>query len=421
MTETAMSIQDFFEQYIRYPWENFRVWDVLDWLLLTVLFYGVYLFCRGRIAGRVTVGLVLLWLFYYFTERVGLIAVHRLMSCIAPFTVVLLAVIYQPELRDALARIGSTAFGFRTAGQQQQTDTTNTINEVVDAACQIAMTAKDGALIVIERGTPLGDFTDKGYEVDAVVSSELLCTIFKNLTPLHDGAVIIRNNRVVAAGSKLPLGRNADVVVGMGTRHRAAVGITEISDCVVVVVSEERHVISIANNGYIKKYNRSEEDFRNEVTNKSVRRQLQRDLTGLLTGMTLDENGKPESIRVRLEFKWGFGLDKEDRERRLRAREEAEREREREQKNREEREARRSAYKVTAHVPVPQNGGDTPENIAEGGKNTPGNAGMSSIHRASDATEGTAPARLASEETAPEGNATETPAAPSADAVNAED
>ena len=368
MTETAMSAQHFFEQYILYPWENFRVWDVLDWLVMTLLFYCVYLFCRGRIAGRVTAGLVLLWAFYQFTEQVGLIAIHRLMSGIAPFAVVLLAVIYQPELRDALARIGSTAFGFRTSGKKQQTDVTNTINAVVDAACQIATTAKDGALIVIERATPLGDFTDKGYEVDAVVSRELLCTIFKNLTPLHDGAVIIRNNRVVAAGSKLPLGKNAEVVVGMGTRHRAAVGITEISDCVVVVVSEERHVISVANNGYIKKYNRSEEDFHNEVTNKSVRRQLQRDLTGLLTGMTLDESGKPVATRIRLEFKWGFGLDKEDRERRQQARAEAQRE----QKQKAERESRRTAVKATV-VPVETDELEMP--VAE--------VGMSSLNRAS--------------------------------------
>ncbi|MBR5124927.1 MAG: diadenylate cyclase, partial [Clostridia bacterium] len=172
-----MNAKDFLEQYIVYPWENFRVWDVLDWLVLTLVFYCVYLFCRGRIAGRVTAGLVLLWVFYQFTEQAGLIAMHRLMSGVAPFAVVLLAVIYQPELRDALARIGSTAVGFRIAGKQQQTDVTNTINAVVDAACQIATTAKDGALIVIERATPLGDFTDKGYELDAVVSRELLCTI----------------------------------------------------------------------------------------------------------------------------------------------------------------------------------------------------------------------------------------------------
>ena len=343
MTETAMNLQLFWEQYILYPWENFRVWDVVDWLVMTMLFYCVYLFCRGRIAGRVTAGLVLLWVFYQFTEQVGLIAIHRLMSGVAPFAVVLLAVIYQPELRDALARIGSTAVGFRTAGKKQQTDVTNTINAVVDAACQIATTAKDGALIVIERATPLGDFTDKGCELDAVVSRELLCTIFKNLTPLHDGAVIIRNNRVVAAGSKLPLGKNAEVVVGMGTRHRAAVGITEISDCVVVVVSEERHVISVANNGYIKKYNRSEEDFHNDATNKSVRRQLQRDLTSLLTGMTLDESGKPQPTKIRLEFKWGLGLDKEDMERRRRARAEAERER----KQKEARQSRPNTGKVT--------------------------------------------------------------------------
>ncbi len=333
MTETTMSVQDFFEQYILYPWEHFRIWDVLDWLILTVVFYCVYLFCRGRIAGRVTWGLVLLWVFYQFTERAGLIAVHQLMAGIAPFAVVLLAVIYQPELRDALARIGSTPFGFRTAGKDKRNETTNTIYSVVEAACQIAMSVKDGALIVIERGTPLGDFSDKGYDLDAVVTRELLANIFQDRTPLHDGAVIIRNNRVVSAGCKLPLSKNNEVVSGMGTRHRAAVGITEVADCVVVVVSEERHVISIANNGFIKKdYFRSEADFYNDAAFKSIQKQMIRDLTRLLTGES-PEDEKPERRQLRVEFKLGFGLDKEDRERRKREQEEAEREREKRAKD----------------------------------------------------------------------------------------
>lgn len=352
MTETTMSIQDFFEQYILYPWENFRIWDVLDWLILTVLFYCVYVFCRGRIAGRVTLGLVLLWGFYRFTEGVGLIAVHEIMSAVAPFAVVLLAVIYQPELRDALARIGSTPFGFRASSKEKRNETTNTIYSVVDAACQIALSAKDGALIVIERGTPLGDFSDKGYDLDAVVSRELLCNIFQDRTPLHDGAVIIRNNRVVSAGCKLPLSKNNDVVSGMGTRHRAAVGITEAADCVVVVVSEERHVISIANNGFIKKdYFRSDADFHNEAVFKSIQKQLIRDLTRLLTGES-PEDEKPEKRDFRVQFKLGFGLDKEDRERRKREKEEAQREKEK--RSKEGKETRRSAaYKVTARSTAP--------------------------------------------------------------------
>lgn len=346
MTETTMSLQNFFEQYILYPWENFRIWDVLDWLILTVLFYCVYLFCRGRIAGRVTLGLVVLLVFYWFTEQVGLIAVHKLMSGIAPFAVVLLAVIYQPELRDALARIGSTPFGFRTAGSETRSETTNTIYCVVEAACQIAMSAKDGALIVIERGTPLGDFSDKGYDLDAVVTRELLCNIFQDRTPLHDGAVIIRNNRVVAAGCKLPLSKNNEVVGGMGTRHRAAVGITEVADCVVVVVSEEKHVISIANNRFIKKdYFRSEADFHNEATFKANQKQLTRDLTRLLTGES-PEDEKPERRSFRVEFKLGFGLDKEDRERRQKEREEAEREREKRARSNRRRHV--ASYKVAS-------------------------------------------------------------------------
>lgn len=376
MTDTTMTLQDFIEKYIQYPWENFRVWDVLDWLILTVLFYCVYLFCRGRIAGRVTWGLVLLWVFYQFTEQAGLVAVHQLMMGIAPFAVVLLAVIYQPELRDALARLGSTAFGFRSSSDKKRKDTTDTINSVVDAACQIAMSAKDGALIVIERGTPLGDFTDKGYDLDAVVSRELLCNIFQDRTPLHDGAVIIRNNRIVAAGCKLPLSKNNEVVGGMGTRHRAAVGITEMTDCVVVVVSEERHVISIANNGFIKKdYHRPETDFHNDATLKSIQKQLLRDLTRLLTGVSVDDGGKPEATKIKVEFKWGFGLDREDRERRRRERQEAERELER--KNRDKEPRKPAAYKVVGRTVTPEEGStaeETPVTTA-----TEGSIGMGSI------------------------------------------
>jgi hypothetical protein len=179
----------------------------------------------------------------------------------------------------------------------------------------IAQTNKDGALIVIERSTPLGDFVNRGHKLDAEVSAGLLRNIFVDATPLHDGAVIIRKNRIAAACCELPLTSNEEVVRGVGSRHRAAVGISEVSDCVVVVVSEQRHAISIANNGFLKRnYNQRADDFQNEARAKSIQKALRKDLTRLLHGDVrffgaADEDDEPErkSLLPEIRFIWSFG------------------------------------------------------------------------------------------------------------------
>ena len=344
MTEITLKLQHIVDRYILYPWDHFRLVDILDWILLTVLFYCVYLLCRGRVAARVTAGLAVLWVFSFFAEQMGLVGVHRIIEGIAPFAVVLLAVIYQSELRDALARIGSVGFG--KSNRLSRAGTTNTIHAVVDAACQIALTGRDGALIVMELFDNVDEHTDKGYPVGAEVTRELLCSIFRDRTPLHDGAVIIRNNHVVMASSKLPLRKNSDIVKGMGTRHRAAVGITDVTDCVVVVVSEESQIISVANHGRIMRdFNKNADELRNPETRKEIERKLRKTLSYLLLGLDMEdpmaeENGeqtKKKRDRLEIRFKLGFNLDAEDRERIRREREEEEAAREkfkREYKNR---------------------------------------------------------------------------------------
>ena len=279
--------------------------DTLDILLLTVVLYAVYLFMKGRRAWKLIVGLVLILVMYTVSDIANLHATHELLSAIAPYGVILLAVVFQPEIRDVLERLGSKPFGVFSAGKDKSADLAHTVSEVVDAACQIAMAEKDGALIVIERSTPLGDYADKGHLLDAAVTGDLLRNIFVDRSPLHDGAVIIRANRIAAAGSKLPLTANEEVARGMGTRHRAAVGITEVSDCVVVVVSEEKHIISIANNGFIKRdYNKSAADFQNEATMKAVQNALRKDLFRLLAGTAYDEEDRAdERRRVKVHFK----------------------------------------------------------------------------------------------------------------------
>ena len=319
MSEILEAIEFLWETYILYPISNFSFGDALDILFLTVLMYGIVLFLSERRAGKLAVGLIFIVLLYAFSGLTGMRAVYQLMSWITPFFIILLAVIFQPEIRDGLERLGDKPFGL-FIHNRDYADTAKVISEVVDAACHIAQTNKDGALIVIERSTPLGDFVNRGHKLDAEVSSGLLRNIFVDGTPLHDGAVIIRNNRVAAACCELPLTSNEEVVRGVGSRHRAAVGITEVSDCVVVVVSEQRHVISIANNGYLKRnYNQKAEEFQNEARAKSIQKALRKDLTRLLRGdvrffNTPDEEADEEerkSIFPEIKFIWSFGTKPE--------------------------------------------------------------------------------------------------------------
>lgn len=319
MTRIIAGLQGLFEKYIVYPWETFQLVDVLDWLLVALLFYGLHMLARGRAAARIGMGLLALGFLSFLADQMGMTGFHTIMSHIAPFGVILLAVIYQPELRDMLTRIGSLVSFWE--GHVSTAD--NTIHAVVEAACQIAQSEKDGALIVLELSDRVDESVDKGHEMNLEVSSNTICGLFKDKTLFHDGAVVIRNDRIVMAGCKLPLCRNGDAVEGLGTRHRAAAGITESTDCVVVVVSEESHKISIANNGHIiRNYNRGVKELQETKARQSVERHLRSDLYGMLKGTTeQDESGRKGFRGVRVRFKWGCRMDREDREARRRLRE----------------------------------------------------------------------------------------------------
>ena len=195
----------------------------------------------------------------------------------------------------------------------------NTIHVVADAACQIAQSEKDGALIVLELFQNVDEYIDKGYSLDMEVDRGILCGMFRDKTLFHDGAVVIRNNRIVMAGCKLPLRKNGEVVDGLGTRHRASVGITDVTDCVVVVVSEETHKISIANHGNIERdFNQSGDELRNPEIRQRVEKSLRRALYNMLIGLELQDvrsRKERKEGRVQIRFKWGFNLDAEDRER----------------------------------------------------------------------------------------------------------
>ena len=302
--ELAELFKNLWERYIVNPITHFSMpGDLLDLLLLTLLFYWVYSFIKGRRAGKLAIGVVLVLLAYAVSEMLDMHAFHQIISAIVSVGIVIVVIIFQPELRDVLEKIGSTPFGFRVLGDKEQAEVTNTINAVVDAAIQIAQEESDGALIVIERTTKLGEYVDKGQYLDAEVSVPLLRNIFVNRSPLHDGAVIISGNRVAAAGCKLPLTNNEEDMKGLGTRHRAAVGITEYcNDCVVVVVSEERHRISVANSGVIKMdYNKNVADLKAEESVKVIRNALRQDLFHMLTNISAEEASRIAEKKVRKE------------------------------------------------------------------------------------------------------------------------
>jgi len=226
--------------------------SLIDILLVALVIYGVLSLVRGTQAVQLLRGVILLALIVaLFGSFAGLTAFNWLMRSTGQALAVIVAVILQPELRralDRLGRAGGIAFWSSSEGEQ-----TRVISEIA-SSCRRLSERRHGALIVIERETGLQDHVETGVEIDSRVNDELLQTIFYPNTALHDGAVIIRGDKIAAAACVLPL---AEVIVSdthLGTRHRAAVGITEQTDAISIVVSEETGIISMARNGRIVRH-----------------------------------------------------------------------------------------------------------------------------------------------------------------------
>jgi len=217
----------------------------LDVLIIAAIFYWLLLLLRGTTAMSLLRGIVIVLLFSFILSSVfQLTMVGWLLRNSFPALLIAIPILFQPELRRALERVGRT--GFRGWVGASETDTM--IGMVSEACCSLSQ-LRYGALMVLERDTGLQDYIDTGIDVDATASSELLVSIFFPNSPLHDGAVILRQNRVVAAGCVLPLSDNFQADSHLGTRHRAAIGISERTDAISVVVSGETGIISVAANG----------------------------------------------------------------------------------------------------------------------------------------------------------------------------
>ena len=253
-------VKSFFQEFIINTSKSMQWKDVIDVFLLTVILFFLYRFIRERRAVKLLIGLGLVFFLTILAETVELRALQFLFSDFRQLGVIAILIIFQPELRSALEKVGSTPLSSLKNITSDSRDMA-TINAEIDAICNAASDLsreKVGALIVIERSTKLGEYIKSGVLIDAVISPHILRNLFFNKAPLHDGAVIIRNNRICAAGCFLPLSTKEDIDKDLGTRHRAAIGMSEISDAVVVVVSEETGTISLSIEGNLKRnYNYS--------------------------------------------------------------------------------------------------------------------------------------------------------------------
>lgn len=225
--------------------KQIRWQDILDIVFVAIIFYRLLLIVKGTKAAQMLIGLGLLLLASLISGYLELYTVNWIIQSLWAQIVIVLIVLFQPEIRRTLAHIGEARFFFTSAEELKSLD------EIVKAAVALA-NRKMGALMVIERDTSLKDFVEMGTLLDAKVSKDLLLSIFHPTSPIHDGAVVIRGNRVVAAGCFLPIALSPEVSKALGTRHRAGIGLTEETDAIAVIVSEETGTISMATAGKLE-------------------------------------------------------------------------------------------------------------------------------------------------------------------------
>ena len=297
MVEIIHSVQMFVQS--NFPLLQIQLTDVLDIAILSFVIYKLLWMLRKTSSGRVLRGVLILLLAMFLSSNyvLSLTATSWLLDKVVQWGFVVLVVLFQPEIRRFLERMGSSRLGLvfasaREAGEEMDTAISQTCEAYADLSRD-----KVGALMVFERQNLLDDVIKTGTELDCSVSSELLKNIFWNKAPLHDGAVIVREGRIVGAGCMLPLSGNVNLSRDLGMRHRAGIGMSEHSDAVVVIVSEETGSISAAVGGMLKRHlapETLERLLRNELLNdkQEEKKGSQLPLVGLLMGGSRKEGDR---------------------------------------------------------------------------------------------------------------------------------
>ena len=245
---------EFFKEKVIDTLLSMDLWDVLDIILLACAFFFVYRFAKKRRAIKLIIGVVLLLGLMLLVDAAKLSALGFVFGDFKQLGLIALIIIFQPELRSALEKIGGIrVFNFHANHNDKDGVSAHYVIESVSRAAQRLSSAGHGALIVIERHNSLAEYKRTGSSIDAVISPDMLCSIFYKGTALHDGAVIIRDGRIDSAACVLPMTSRVDIDSELGTRHRAAIGTTEVSDAIVVIVSEETGKISLSIDGELER------------------------------------------------------------------------------------------------------------------------------------------------------------------------
>ena len=260
------SVWNYINQYVAFNTIHWN--DLLDIIILSFLLYEIMVWIKKTRAWVLLKGFVVLLVFIFVAWAFRLNTILWLGKNIFSLGITALVIVFQPELRKALEQLGrqniiSSVFSFDSAKESEARFSDKTVNELIKAVFEMAK-VKTGALIVIEKKTPLNEYERTGITLDSVITSQLLINIFEKNTPLHDGAVIIRGDRIVSATCYLPLSDNLFLSKELGTRHRAAVGISEVTDSLTIVVSEETGAVSVAMEGDIKR-NLNQDDLRAQL------------------------------------------------------------------------------------------------------------------------------------------------------------
>ncbi|AIS53083.1 hypothetical protein TKV_c19360 [Thermoanaerobacter kivui] len=235
--------------------KTMRITDVIDILIIAYVMYRLIMVIHKTRAEQLLKGLAVLIVITKLSEWLQLRTVNYILRNAMTVGVIALLIVFQPELRRGLESLGRSGFLGKNFFffNEEEKDMSEVLGEICDAV-QFLSRSKIGALIVLERETGLNELIETGIAMDSKISSELLINTFIPNTPLHDGAVIIRGDRIMAAGCFLPLTDNQNLSSELGTRHRAGIGVTEISDAVAIIVSEETGTISLAQNGRLSRH-----------------------------------------------------------------------------------------------------------------------------------------------------------------------
>ena len=237
--------------------KSLRWQDIIDILVVAFVIYRIILLIKGTRAVQMLAGIAVLIIIYFGARELEFLTLYWLLGTFLSSIFLVIVIVFQRDIRRALTQVGQTPF------TKSQEETVHSLVEIVKAAKEMSL-RKIGALIIIERETGLKDYLESGHDIDAMVSRHLIISLFLTDSPLHDGGVVIRKDRIISAGCVLPLSKNPYLSNQFGTRHRAAIGLTEETDAVAIVVSEETQKISLVQHGVIT-HDLSENELRNQL------------------------------------------------------------------------------------------------------------------------------------------------------------